>query len=111
MPTIVDLLPSGRFLMEEFYYAGGLPAVIRRMGDGNLLPNPDALTVNGKSLWENCKDAPIYDDEVVRTLDNPLLKSAGIWCDDTQAPPDSTNTRPRYTLMVPSVTTMGARSR
>ena len=78
MPTIVDLLPSGRFLMEEFYYAGGLPAVIRRMGDGNLLPNPDALTVNGKSLWENCKDAPIYDDEVVRTLDNPLLADGGI---------------------------------
>ncbi|OBV41614.1 IlvD/Edd family dehydratase [Janthinobacterium psychrotolerans] len=78
MPTIVDLLPSGRFLMEEFYYAGGLPAVIRRMGDGNLLPNPDALTVNGKSLWDNCKDAPIYDDEVVRTLDNPLLKDGGI---------------------------------
>ena len=78
MPTIVDLLPSGRFLMEEFYYAGGLPAVIRRMGDGDLLPNPDALTVNGKSLWDNCKDAPIYDDEVVRTLDNPLLKDGGI---------------------------------
>ena len=78
MPTIVDLLPSGRFLMEEFYYAGGLPAVIRRMGDGKLLPNPDALTVNGKSLWDNCKDAPIYDDEVVRTLDNPLLKDGGI---------------------------------
>ncbi|KAB8040124.1 IlvD/Edd family dehydratase [Janthinobacterium aquaticum] len=78
MPTIVDLLPSGRFLMEEFYYAGGLPAVIRRMGDGNLLPNPDALTVNGKSLWENCKDAPIYDDEVVRPLDKPLLKDGGI---------------------------------
>jgi len=78
MPTIVDLLPSGRFLMEEFYYAGGLPAVIRRMGDGNVLPHPDALTVNGKSLWENCKDAPIYDDEVVRTLDNPLLKDGGI---------------------------------
>jgi L-arabonate dehydrase len=78
MPTIVDLLPSGRFLMEEFYYAGGLPAVIRRMGEGKLLPNPDALTVNGKSLWENCHDAPIYDDEVVRPLDKPLLKDGGI---------------------------------
>ena len=77
-PTIVDLLPSGRFLMEEFYYAGGLPAVIRRMGEGNLVPNPDALTVNGKTLWENCKDAPIYDDEVVRPLDKPLLKDGGI---------------------------------
>jgi L-arabonate dehydrase len=77
-PTIVDLLPSGRFLMEEFYYAGGLPAVIRRMGEGSLLPNPDALTVNGKTLWENCSDAPIYDDEVVRPLDKPLLKDGGI---------------------------------
>jgi len=78
MPTIVDLLPSGRFLMEEFYYAGGLPAVIRRMGDGNLLPNPNALTVNGNTIWENCQDAPIYDDEVVRPLDKPLLKDGGI---------------------------------
>jgi L-arabonate dehydrase len=77
-PTIVDLLPSGRFLMEEFYYAGGLPGAIRRMGDGNLIPHPDALTVNGKSLWENCKDAPIYDDEVIRPLEKPLLKDGGI---------------------------------
>jgi L-arabonate dehydrase len=77
-PTIVDLLPSGRFLMEEFYYAGGLPGAIRRMGEGNLVPHPDALTVNGKSLWENCKDAPIYDDEVIRPLENPLLKDGGI---------------------------------
>ncbi|WP_407296944.1 IlvD/Edd family dehydratase [Stutzerimonas zhaodongensis] len=79
MPTIVDLQPSGRFLMEEFYYAGGLPAVIRRLGENNLLPNPDALTVNGKSLWDNCAQAPIYgEDEVIRTLDNPLRKDGGI---------------------------------
>ncbi|MCJ0972377.1 dihydroxy-acid dehydratase [Pseudomonas sp. PS1] len=79
MPTLVDLQPSGRFLMEEFYYAGGLPAVIRRLGENNLLPNPDALTVNGKSLWGNCAQAPIYgQDEVIRTLDNPLRKDGGI---------------------------------
>ena len=77
-PTIVDLLPSGRFLMEEFYYAGGLPGAIRRMGEGDLVPHPNALTVNGKSLWENCKEAPIYDDEVIRPLDKPLLKDGGI---------------------------------
>ncbi|WP_019341655.1 IlvD/Edd family dehydratase [Stutzerimonas stutzeri] len=79
MPTLVDLQPSGRFLMEEFYYAGGLPAVIRRLGENNLLPNPDALTVNGRSLWDNCAHAPIYgEDEVIRTLDNPLRKDGGI---------------------------------
>ncbi|MBH1983028.1 MULTISPECIES: IlvD/Edd family dehydratase [Janthinobacterium] len=77
-PTIVDLLPSGRFLMEEFYYAGGLPAVIRRLGEGDLLPHKNALTVNGKSIWDNCVEAPIYNDEVVRTLDNPLLADGGI---------------------------------
>ncbi len=77
-PTIVDLLPSGRFLMEEFYYAGGLPGAIRRLGEGNLIPYPDALTVNGQSLWQNCVDAPIYDDEVIRQLDKPLIPDGGI---------------------------------
>ncbi|WP_022980719.1 IlvD/Edd family dehydratase [Ideonella sp. B508-1] len=77
-PTIVDLLPSGRFLMEEFYYAGGLPAVLRRLGEGGLLPHPDALTVNGKTLWENVHDAPNYDPEVIRPLDKPLVQDGGI---------------------------------
>ncbi|UST56142.1 dihydroxy-acid dehydratase (plasmid) [Comamonadaceae bacterium OTU4NAUVB1] len=78
MPTLVDLMPSGRFLMEEFYYAGGLPAVLRRMGEAGLLPHPDALTVNGRSLWENVKDAPQTNDEVIRPLDRPLLADGGI---------------------------------
>lgn len=79
MPTIVDLQPSGRFLMEEFYYAGGLPAVIRRLGEHALLPHPEALTVNGKTLWGNCAEAPIYgSDEVIRTLDNPIRADGGI---------------------------------
>jgi L-arabonate dehydrase len=77
-PTIVDLLPSGRYLMEEFYYAGGLPGAIRRMGEGGYIPHKDALTVNGKSLWENCVDAPIYDDEVIRPLASPLIEDGGI---------------------------------
>ncbi len=77
-PTLVDLLPSGRFLMEEFYYAGGLPAVLRSLGDAGLLPHPDALTVNGKSLWENVKDAPNWNTEVIRPLDRPLIADGGI---------------------------------
>jgi len=77
-PTLVDLQPSGRFLMEEFYYAGGLPAVIRRLGEHALLPNPDALTANGKSLWDNCQGAPLYDEEVIRPIDRPLVAEGGI---------------------------------
>ena len=72
-PTLVDLQPSGRFLMEDFYYAGGLPGVMRRMGEGGLLPHRDALTVNGKSIWENVLDAPIHNPEVIRPLDKPLV--------------------------------------
>lgn len=77
-PTVVDLQPSGRFLMEEFYYAGGLPAVLRRLGEANLLPHPGALTVNGKSLWDNVREAPQYNDEVIRALDQPLVPDGGI---------------------------------
>ena len=77
-PTLVDLQPSGRFLMEEFYYAGGLPAVLRRLGEAGLLPHPDALTVNGHSLWDNVKDAPNHNPEVIRPLDKPLIADGGI---------------------------------
>src|SRR5450830_181028 len=77
-PTLVDLQPSGRFLMEDFYYAGGLPGVLRRMGEGGLLPHKDALTVNGKSIWENVLDAPIHNPEVIRPLDKPLVADGSI---------------------------------
>ena len=77
-PTLVDLQPSGRFLMEDFYYAGGLPAVLRRMGEGGLLPHKNALTVNGKSIWDNVLDAPIHNAEVIRPLDNPLVKDGSL---------------------------------
>jgi len=56
-------MPSGRFLMEDFYYAGGLPAVIRAL-DGHNLLHSNALTVTGRSIGENCKDAPNWDEEV-----------------------------------------------
>ncbi|KAB7631088.1 dihydroxy-acid dehydratase [Verminephrobacter sp. Larva24] len=77
-PTLVDLQPSGRFLMEAFYYAGGLPAVLRRLGENHLLPHPEALTVNGKTLWDNVRQAPQYDDEVIRPLSQPLVADGGI---------------------------------
>jgi L-arabonate dehydrase len=77
-PTIVDLMPSGRFLMEEFYYAGGLPAVLRRLGEAGLIPHPDALTVNGRSLWDNVRAAPIHNDEVIRPLARPLIDDGSI---------------------------------
>jgi dihydroxy-acid dehydratase len=75
VPTIVDLMPSGRFLMEDFYYAGGLPAVIREIGE---FINKDAMTVNGQTIWQNCKDAPCHNREVVRPKDKPLVESGGI---------------------------------
>ncbi|MEQ9350761.1 MAG: dihydroxy-acid dehydratase, partial [Alphaproteobacteria bacterium] len=77
VPTIVNLLPSGAHLMEDFYYAGGLPAVIRRLGEAGLL-HKDALTANGQSLWDNSRDAEVYDDDVIRPLDRPLVASGGI---------------------------------
>jgi L-arabonate dehydrase len=77
-PTLVNLQPSGQYLMEEFYDAGGLPAVLRRLGEAKLLPHPDALTVNGHSLWHNVSDAPIYNDDVIRPIERPLLADGGI---------------------------------
>ncbi len=77
VPTIVDLMPSGRFLMEDFYYAGGLPVVLKTLGDTGLL-NKDALTVNGRSMWDNVKDAENFNEEVIRPVSRPLVKSGGI---------------------------------
>jgi len=77
VPTLVNLMPSGTYLMEDFYYAGGLPAVIRQLGDAGMLHN-GALTVNGKTIWENSKDAVNYNEEVIRTLDRPLTDKGGI---------------------------------
>jgi dihydroxy-acid dehydratase len=77
VPTIVDLKPSGRFLMEEFYEAGGVPAVVRALGEHGLL-NRDALTVNGRSIWENCREAPNWNPEVIRAFDRPVVSRGGI---------------------------------
>jgi len=75
--TILDIQPAGRFLMEEFYYAGGLPAVLWKLAQHGQL-DQDALTVNGRTIGENVKDAPNWDSEVIRDYDKPLVESGGI---------------------------------
>ena len=56
-------MPSGQYLMEEFFYAGGLPVVIKRLGEAGLL-NKDALTVSGKTMWDEVKDAKKHADSL-----------------------------------------------
>jgi dihydroxy-acid dehydratase len=75
--TLVNLMPSGKYLMEDFYYAGGLPAVLRELGENGLL-HKDAMTVNGKTLWENNKDAPCWNRDVVFPFKKPFKKNTGI---------------------------------
>jgi dihydroxy-acid dehydratase len=75
--TLVNLMPSGKYLMEDFYYAGGLPAVLRELGENNLL-HRDALTVNGRTIWENNQDAPCWDRDVIHAFKSPFKKDAGI---------------------------------
>jgi L-arabonate dehydrase len=75
VPCLVNLMPSGQYLMEDFYYAGGLPAVIRELGS---LIHRDALTVNGKTVGDNVEEAPCYNRDVVKAMHEPLKRSSGI---------------------------------
>jgi len=75
LPLLVNLMPSGRFLMEDFYYAGGIPAVVRALGD---LIGRDALTVNGKTMRENTAAAPCWNADVIHSRENPIRERAGI---------------------------------
>ncbi|MGD0144248.1 MAG: IlvD/Edd family dehydratase [Rhizomicrobium sp.] len=76
IPLIVDLQPSGRFLMEDLHYAGGLPAVMKEIASQLKL---DAPTVSGRSLRDTVADAECYNREVIRPLTSPVKDSAGIW--------------------------------
>ena len=75
VPTILDLMPSGRFLMEDFCYAGGIPAIMKEIAD---LLDLDALTVTGKSVRENIADAQNFNSDVIRPRDNALTPQGGI---------------------------------
>jgi len=77
IPTLVNLQPSGKYLMEDFYYAGGVPAVIKQLLDKNLL-NKDALTVNGKTIEENNLNAECWNKDVIKDFASPLVKEGGI---------------------------------
>jgi L-arabonate dehydrase len=73
-PFLVNLRPSGKYLMEDFFYAGGLPVVLKE-----LLPllHGGALTVNGRSIADNVREAKCFDEDVIRPLDMPLAREGG----------------------------------
>jgi len=77
VPTIVNLMPSGKYLMEDFYYAGGLPVVMQRLLGAGLM-HGNATTVNGRTIAENVADAQCFNDDVIRPLDNPLVQQGGL---------------------------------
>ena len=77
VPTIVNLLPSGKYLMEEFFYAGGLPVVIKRLGEAGLL-HKDALTVSGETAWDQVKDVQNHNEDVILPAAKALTQSGGV---------------------------------
>ena len=77
LPCLVNLQPSGKYLMEDFFYAGGLPVVLRELGEAGIL-HRDALTANGRTIWENVLDARCWNREVIHTFAQPFKAHAGI---------------------------------
>jgi dihydroxy-acid dehydratase len=76
VPVIANVRPSGdRYLMEDFFYAGGLPALMSRVRNELHL---DCLTVTGKTLGENIADAEVHNDDVIRPLDNPIYREGAL---------------------------------
>ncbi|MGY9057408.1 MAG: L-arabinonate dehydratase [Alphaproteobacteria bacterium] len=73
-PVLCNLKPAGKYLMEDFYYSGGLRAMLGQIGD---MLNLDAMTANGKTLGQNIEGAKIYNEEVIRVRSNPLSESGG----------------------------------
>jgi dihydroxy-acid dehydratase len=77
IPLLADMQPAGRFLGEDYHRAGGVPAVVAELLEAGRLPHPEALTVNGKTMGDNCKGKRSWDREVIRSHDAPILKEAG----------------------------------
>lgn len=76
VPLLVNLQPAGEYLGEDYYHAGGVPAVVNQLMSAGLI-NEDVLTVNGRSIGENCRDAAIADEKVIRPFGKPLKENAG----------------------------------
>ncbi|UVC15726.1 IlvD/Edd family dehydratase [Mesorhizobium onobrychidis] len=77
IPLIVNLQPSGEYLGEDYHHAGGVPAVVAELMRAGLLPHPDAMTVNGKTMGDNCSGAVNENLDVIRTVAEPLKANAG----------------------------------
>jgi dihydroxy-acid dehydratase len=75
--TLVNLMPNGKYLMEDFCYAGGLPVVIRELGERGLL-NKEAITANGKTIWENNREARNDNPDVIMPFAKPFKRDTGI---------------------------------
>jgi len=76
VPLLVNMQPAGKYLGEEYYRAGGLPAVLNELIAAGRI-HADALTINGKSVGENVKDAKVADPDVIRPYGKPLKQHAG----------------------------------
>ncbi|XAT60563.1 dihydroxy-acid dehydratase [Rhodobacteraceae bacterium Araon29] len=77
VPLIVNLQPAGEYLGEDYHRAGGVPAVVGELLAAGLLPHPDALTVNGHSMGDNCRARRSENAEVIKSADQPILADAG----------------------------------
>ena len=77
VPLLLNLQPAGAYLGEDYYRAGGVPAVIAELMRHQLIPHPQAMTVNGKSLGENCENAKIAIADVIKTVDAPMKAASG----------------------------------
>ncbi|WP_170437123.1 IlvD/Edd family dehydratase [Ruegeria arenilitoris] len=77
VPLLVNMQPAGKYLGEDYQRAGGVPAVVGELIDAGLLPNPDALTVNGQSMGENCGTRRSLNDDVIKPVRNPVKHQAG----------------------------------
>ena len=77
VPLLVNLQPAGEYLGEDYHHAGGVPAVVAELMKGGLLPHPDARTVNGRTMGENCGATENLDHKVIRPVSAPLKEHAG----------------------------------